>query len=226
MIVGIVIPAYNEEDRLSSVLSNVLRHIPKKRVYVVDDGSTDSTPDIAREHAVNLIQHKANLGKGRALKTGFERAIPDNMEAIITLDGDGQHDPDYIPRFIKKMTESGCDAVFGVRHFHIGEMPLDRVFSNGMSSVSVSLVAGKRVHDSQCGYRMFRTSRLKHMPIISKRFEIETEMAIRTVWEKWKIASCPIPIKYGESRSYINRATDTYRFCRLLIRLMMAPQSR
>jgi glycosyltransferase involved in cell wall biosynthesis len=220
MMVGIVIPAYNEEDRIDSVLSNVLRFIPKQRIYVVNDGSTDKTPGIAAQHAVQLIHHNSNRGKGEALKTGFQNAIQDGVEGIITLDGDGQHDPDSIPDFITMMKNTGCDMVLGVRHFRVGEMPLDRVFSNLVSSVTVSMVAGKRIPDSQCGYRMFRTARLKELSIISQRFEIETELAIRAVHNNWNIAFCPIPIKYGESKSYINRASDTYRFCRLIIRLM------
>jgi glycosyltransferase involved in cell wall biosynthesis len=221
MIVGIVIPAYNEEDRISSVLSNVLCFTAPDRVYVVDDGSADRTAEIAAGYeGVNLIRHEMNRGKGEALKTGFRSAIRDKAEGIITLDSDGQHDPACIPEFIATMERTGCDLVLGVRHFRIGEMPLDRIFSNLISSVTVSLVAGQRIPDSQCGYRMFRADRLKQVSIISQRFEIETELAIRAVRRNWKIAFCPIPVKYGESRSYIHRISDTQRFCRLIIRLM------
>ena len=99
-----IIPAYNEEEELANVIAKTLKHVDK--VIVVDDGSVDKTAEIAIEAGAELISHSTNLGKGEALKSGFKAIEDDSI--IVTIDGDGQHNPDEIPILIKPIIEDGA----------------------------------------------------------------------------------------------------------------------
>lgn len=220
MEVGIVIPAYNVGHRLHNVLSKALKYVPSRHVYVVDDGSTDATAAVAKHYGVVLHQHRSNRGKGEALKSGFRLALENNLDGVITLDGDGQHDPDYIPDFIRSMEATPCDLVLGVRRFKIGRMPLDRIFSNLISSIVVSLVVKKWIPDSQSGYRSIRASVLKDIHLLSSHYEIETELLIKAIWRGSRISYIPISLVYNDSNSHISRFFDTKRFCKMVLRLI------
>jgi glycosyltransferase involved in cell wall biosynthesis len=218
MKVGAVIPSYNVGDRLRDVLSKTLGHLPKDRIYVVDDGSTDNTAEVVRQTGVIRLFHEKNTGKGAALRTGISHALDDATEAIFIIDGDGQHDPNRIPAFLNLMEESRCDAVFGTRQFPLGKMPFDRIISNTLSSLIVSATVKQKIRDSQCGYRLYRAEVLRKMQIVSDKFEVETEMLIKTIQLGFRIQTCAIPTVYFGSGSHIHRFTDTYRFCRLIFR--------
>ncbi len=218
--VGVIVPAYDVEPWIECVLDQVLRFIPPRRVYVVDDGSRDRTGDTASGMGVTVIRHSFNRGKGEALKSGFRAALKDGLEAVITIDGDTQHDPRIIPDFISVMTESGSDLVLGTRCFHIKTMPLDRIFSNRMSSLMVSVFAGKRIFDSQCGYRMVRTGALKGLELRTGHYETETELLIKLARRGCRLGFCPVPVVHSPGSSHIRRFRDTMRFCALLIRLL------
>ena len=220
MKVGIVIPAYNVADRLADVLLESCKHVSLKHIYVVDDGSTDSTAKVAVHAGVVLCQHQTNRGKGEALKSGFRMALRDDLDGIMTLDGDGQHDPDFIPEFISTMEKTQSDFVLGRRKFQIGNMPMDRIFSNWASSLIVSLVTGKRIQDSQCGYRLIRRSVLESVPLFSSFYETETELLIKAMRGGYTVSFCPISTHYIRTPSSIRRFTDSRRFCQLIWRLI------
>jgi len=221
MKIGVVIPAYNVGKQLDFVLSKTLNYIPPNFVYVVDDGSFDSTAEIAVRNGVVLLIHKTNRGKGEALKSGFKMAIADGLDGVITMDGDGQHDPAYIPEFISIMKTTGADIVLGRRQIKIGKMPLDRVFSNFLSSLIISIIVGKWVVDTQCGFRLIRTAVLRDIFLFSSYYEIETELLIKAIRAGFRIAYCPISLKYGDEESHIRRFADIRRFCQTVIRLIM-----
>jgi glycosyltransferase involved in cell wall biosynthesis len=222
--VGVVIPAYNTSPWIGGVLKGVLRHIPPGRVWVVDDGSSDGTSGTARRFGVRVIRHSVNRGKGEALKTGFRAVLKAGCEAVITLDGDAQHDPDVIPEFIEAMAGTGSDAVLGIRPFRVGRMPLDRIFSNRMSSFLVSAMSGKWIPDSQCGYRMIKTRSLKALRLRTGHYETETEILISLLRKGCRIWFCPVPaLRSAGSSSHIRRFRDTVRFLRLLARLTADP---
>jgi glycosyltransferase involved in cell wall biosynthesis len=220
MKIGIVIPAYNAGDQLRNVLSKAQKYISKNRICVIDDGSSDNTSAIARDFGSDVFRHLKNRGKGRALQTGFRWAMQENLDCLITLDADGQHNPDHIPEFISVMEKSGCDIVLGLRQFRVGVMPMDRICSNMLSSFIVSCVAGKRILDSQCGYRLIPVSVFKTIYLETDRYEAESELLIKAVWNGLKIEYCPISLHYGNNTSHMRRFQDTIRFCRLILRLL------
>jgi glycosyltransferase involved in cell wall biosynthesis len=221
MKVGIVIPGYNISRQLHSVLSKCFRHVPRRHIYVVDDGSTDKTIEIAREAKVVVHRHDSNLGKGAALKSGFRLALSDGLEGVISMDGDGQHDPDFIPSFLSVMQETGCDFVMGVRPFRLCQMPADRILSNRLSSLIVSSMVGQAIYDSQCGFRLFRRNVVEAIPLDTNHFETETELLVKAIKSGFRIGFCPISVVQTDYKSRIRRLPDTIRFCRLICQLLM-----
>lgn len=217
MKIGIVIPAYNAGDEIQHVLLKALDHIPNTRVCVIDDGSTDETANIATSLGVTLLRHQENSGKGKALKSGFRVALNKRWDGVITLDADGQHDPDAIPRFISIFTERDCDIALGTRQFRIGEMPLDRICSNRLSSLVVSCVSKTWIPDSQCGYRLIKTEVLRNINLESDHFETETELIIKAARKGYTFSFCPVAVRYDGTGSHIRRWNDTRRFCRLIL---------
>ena len=109
-----LIPAWNEVDFIAPIISATVSNYP---VLVVDDGSTDSTPQIAADLGATVVSHKENMGKGIALQTGFKWAIDNDYDVVITLDADGQHDPLEIPKFLEEYEQSGADLIIGRRNF-------------------------------------------------------------------------------------------------------------
>jgi len=218
MKIGIVIPAYNAGHDIRHVLLKALEYIPKTRICVVDDGSTDNTANAVTSLGVVLLQHPKNCGKGEALKSGFRFAMDNDWDGVITLDADGQHDPEAIPRFITIFSESDFDIALGTRPLRVGEMPLDRICSNRLSSLIVSCVSKMWIPDSQCGYRLIKTEVLRHIDLESSHFETETELIIKAARKGYTFAFCPVVALYHGSGSHIRRWDDTRRFCRLILK--------
>jgi glycosyltransferase involved in cell wall biosynthesis len=218
--IGVVIPAYDVAPWIGGVLEKVIHAVPPDCVWVVDDGSVDSTYKVAKGFGVHLIRHPTNRGKGEALKMGFAAAMEKGVDAVFTLDGDGQHDPARIDDFIRIMNETGADMVLGTRSFRLSEMPADRIFSNTVSSFMVSLLAGKRIFDSQCGYRLIRTDVLRRVPLETGHYETETELLVKAVRKGCTVAFCPVPVLQVEGSSHMQRFRDTVRFCGLALKLI------
>jgi len=208
-----VIPAYNEEKFIGDVIKRTLKYIDK--VIVVDDCSRDNTFKVARKAGAEVIRHKVNRGKWAALKTGFRKALEDEeVEIIIQLDGDGQHDPDEIPSFINAI--KNADVVIGKRIYR-GKMPLIRKFSNFITTFLLRKMFGVNVSDSQCGYRAYRRKVLEKLNFKSTGFEGETETLILIHRLGFKIIETPIKTIYGEEKSKVKTLRDAYRFIKTLI---------
>jgi glycosyltransferase involved in cell wall biosynthesis len=187
---------------------------------VVDDGSTDGTAGIAQAYKVHVIRHDRNRGKGSALKTGFRACLDAGADAVLTLDGDGQHDPAFIPAFIRRLNDPVCDLVVGQRDLRWPGMPPDRVFSNRTSSLITSMAAGRRIPDSQCGFRLYRRSVLTRIHPETERYEMETEMLILAARDGFRIGWCPVRASYDGQVSHIRRLRDSARFLRLIGRFL------
>ncbi|MCK4422313.1 glycosyltransferase family 2 protein, partial [candidate division WOR-3 bacterium] len=137
----IVIPAYNEEERIGLLLDKLSGLFNLSDVLVVDDGSEDETASIANDYGVFLVKQPTNLGKGMALKKGFEFAIEKGYEAVITMDSDLQHNPEEIPKFIRLFEEEGGDILIGTREHDLHNMPFMRFLVNNVTSLVASILA-------------------------------------------------------------------------------------
>ena len=210
-----VIPAYNEEQFIADVVSRVKKYVD--RVIVVDDGSTDQTAKRASEKGATVIIHERNMGKWIALQDGFREAIK-RADIIVQLDGDGQHDPDEIPKFLKALEES--DVVVGYRSKK--GMPIIRKISNFITTTMLRLLFSLRVSDSQCGYRAYRRDALeKLMNVEAKGFEGETASLIMAKRLGLKIGEVPIKTIYGEEKSKMKVTRDTYRFLKTVLSMRL-----
>jgi len=216
---GAVIPAYNEESHIGGVLEGVKRYIPADQIIVVDDGSTDGTAVTAENAGVRVIAHRENKGKGVALRTGFQWMVLEaGIEAIFTLDADGQHDPNEIPVFIERYRKTHVDILIGNRMSRTEGMPLVRLLTNRFTSRVISLRTGCTIEDSQSGYRLIGTSLLRTLDFVTAHFDLESELLIKAGLRGAIIDSVPIRTIYKDERSKIDPLRDTARFFRLVVR--------
>lgn len=212
----VVIPAFNVEQTISEVITKVSQFVEHSHIIVVDDGSFDRTTVIVKKTGVIVLQNEFNRGKGYSLKRGFQYAIEIGFDAIVTLDGDLQHDPLEIPRFIEYFYRTKADIILGDRTKDFSTMPLDRRFSNKTTSLLISLLTGQRVKDSQTGYRLIKTNILKRIRLISNRYETESELLVKALLQGYKIAHLPIKTIYNDQQSHIHRFVDTLRFIKVV----------
>jgi glycosyltransferase involved in cell wall biosynthesis len=191
-----VVPCYNEEITIGSIVLKAKRHTDE--VLVIDDGSTDETAKIAKEAGATVISHKKNGGKSASIKTGFKYALAHGFDYVITLDGDWQHNPDEIPIVLEAIYNNGSDISIGVRSGNDTEMPTWRRIGKRILDYTTSLGNGGRVTDSQCGFRGFNKKAIK---AITKRlngeaFSVESEQLIRAHELGLKVAFANVTCKY------------------------------
>lgn len=211
-----VIPSLNVEQTIAEVIASVSQFIPMNDIIVIDDGSQDRTAANAQEQGVIFLQNKTNQGKGASLKKGFRHAIQNHYDAVLTLDADLQHDPLEIPKFLDCYFQSQADLILGDRTGDFSHMPLDRQFSNKMTSLIISALTGTRVRDSQTGYRMIKTEVLSKISLISNRYETESELLVKALLHGYRIAHVPIKTIYNNQQSHIHRFRDTLRFLKIV----------
>jgi len=208
-----VIPAHNEAASIVRVVEAARRHLP---VIVVDDGSSDATARFAEQSGAAVIRQSPNQGKGAALRTGFEAALRDAADAVVTLDGDGQHDPAELPAFLaadERARASGepAELIIGRRTF--GTMPPVRRLANWLGTVVLSAAVGRWIADNQSGYRLVGR-RLMAAMLDSREagFSFEVEMIAVCLRERWPIGWVPIRTIYGDERSHIRPAQHLREF--------------
>ncbi|MEO5880293.1 MAG: glycosyltransferase family 2 protein [Candidatus Eisenbacteria bacterium] len=217
MRVAALVPAYQAEAHLGGVLMRLRALAAPPDVLVVDDGSRDATSRVAKEHGAQLERFAANRGKGHALLAGF--ATLRDYDAVVTLDADGQHPPESFPEFVRA-AERGADLVLGSRA-RTPEMPASRRFANAFSSGWSSWLAGQRVSDSQCGYRLYRREVLARTPLTAGRFEFETEIVVRAARLGFRLGEVTIPTLYGDEESQIHTFRDVPRIVGVMVRLTL-----
>ncbi len=213
----LIIPGYNLEPYLSTLLDQVSEYFQSDHITVIDDGSTDRTATIAQSKGVNVIVHPTNLGKGVALKSGFESFLQGDGKWAMTIDGDLQHSPTHIPEFIRLANEGLCDVIIGTRLSKLENMPWDRRFSNLTTSKILSLITRCKILDSQCGFRLIRRNMVEELGrLTGKRFEFETECILEWAKRKARFGWVPIATKYEGSSSSIHRLKDTLLFLKVI----------
>jgi glycosyltransferase involved in cell wall biosynthesis len=214
--VAAVIPAYHEEKHVGEVVRRTLMQLPN--VLVVDDGSTDATAEEARKAGADLIVHEQNRGKGESIKSGFRYWLEHGATYVIVLDGDGQHLPEEIPRFLSTAASTGARLLVGSRMNDVREMPLVRRAVNRYMSRKISRACGQEIPDTQCGFRMVHREIIPDLLGGTERFDYETEMLILTSRAGCRIAAVPISTVYSDEVSSIHPVRDTLRFFKLMRR--------
>ncbi len=215
--VGAVIPAYNEEKHIGDVVRRTRQVLDN--VLVVDDGSTDTTADRAREAGAEVIVHQQNQGKGETIKTGLRHWLERQFDFVIVLDADGQHRPEEIDRFVAAaLSADAPKLVVGNRMNDVSSMPLVRRFVNRWMSDQISALCGQRIPDTQCGYRLLHRQLIPELLGGAARFDYETEMLIIVSRKGFRIGDVPISTVYSDEVSSIHPVRDTIRFFKLMRR--------
>lgn len=218
-----LIPCYNVGEACVPVIRDTASRVAV--CIVVDDGSTDDTLAwIQTVQAANLkvVRHETNKGKGVAILTGFRLAIASLPEvtAILTLDGDGQHDPALIETFIRKHEETGADLVYGNRMLNQQNMPWHRRKLNALSNLTISKICGLRILDSQCGFRLYSKKLIQTLAdeLKSHRYELETEILIKAAHRRMLIEMAPVSTIYSQQTTKLSHhsLTDVLRIARLV----------
>lgn len=193
----VIIPSYNEKDRLIHVVEEVSRYTHD--IIVVDDGSNHAEPlaRLQRQFSfVHLLRHAINLGKGAALKTGCDAAIALGAESVILMDSDGQHRAEDIPRFLEAL-ERGYDIVYGYREIG-GDMPFMMRLGNFGISLATRVLFGVHLRDTQSGFRAFRLRQYPFLRWESSRYAVETEMIVNAAKRKLRFTQIPIHTIYHD----------------------------
>jgi glycosyltransferase involved in cell wall biosynthesis len=214
-----IIPACGEERFIGSVVRGVREHLD--HVVVVDDHSPDQTARVAREAGAEVVSHSGNLGKGAAIKTGLGKAA-DGFGYFLFMDGDGQHDPAEIPKFLAKAKATPAHLIIGNRMWDPATMPAIRQWTNKFMSWQISKLCRQNVPDSQCGYRMARYELLPLLRESSDGFAFETESLILAARNGFQIEFVPVRTIYRDERSKINPVRDTLRYIRILAKYRAA----
>ncbi|MCL4460020.1 MAG: glycosyltransferase family 2 protein [Chloroflexi bacterium] len=210
----VVIPAFNEGERIRPVLAETKKHAPN--IIVVDDGSSDETYKAAQECGVITLRHEVNLGKGAALKTGCEAAFSLGARAIILMDSDGQHRPAEIPNFVSTLKDRGVGLVLGSRVIGPG-MPLIRAWGNKIDLFLLNLLFGARVTDPLCGFRALTAQAYEKIRWRSTGYAVETEMIVRARLARLPFVEIPVETVYIDKYKGVT-ILDAYRILLELIK--------
>ncbi|MGH7547106.1 MAG: glycosyltransferase family 2 protein [Gemmatimonadales bacterium] len=208
--VAVVIPAYRAAATVATVVARARRAVPGATVYVVDDGSNDGTAEQARGRGVVVAVHSRNLGKGAALRTGFARALAEGAQVIVTLDADGQHPPEDIPRLVAPVRGGEADLVLGARA-RTGAMPLSRRCSNWVSAALTSRIGGRAVPDAQTGFRALSRRAAETIRPREERYDFETAFLLAALTQGLTVRSIPVPTVYEGRQSHFRHWGDTWR---------------
>lgn len=198
--ISIIVPVYNEESSIGTVLLRLLKvskRLPSCEIIVVDDGSTDHTPDkVAPFNPVRLVRHEKNQGKGAAISTGLKNSKGD---IIVVQDGDMEYPPEDIPRLLEPILAGRADVVFGSRFK--GEclgMSFSHFVGNKILSFATSLLYGVSVSDVMTGHKAFSRKAIESCELSEKGFAVETEIASKSLKNCCRFVEVPIKYSYRQ----------------------------
>lgn len=227
--VACLIPVFNHATRVGAVVEDALTL--GWEVFVVDDGSTDGTGDVLGSIPdARVIRHVVNQGKGAALMTGFAAAV-ERADWVVTLDGDGQHDPREAKRLVEAIPEGERPIVVGCREGMDGEdTPWTSRFGRKFSNFWVRVGGGGRLSDTQSGFRLYPLPETLWLRPRARRFQFEVEVLVLAGWSRLPIREVPVPVVYRERISHFRPWTDFWRnsatFTRLIAQRILVPRSR
>jgi glycosyltransferase involved in cell wall biosynthesis len=218
----VVIPAFQASATLTDLLQKLLAVVPRTKVCVIDDGSTDDTGGLCSRLGVRHGRHAENRGKGAALRNGFSVLLAQGAEAVISMDADGQHAVEDLGAFVnefRRHPEAGI--IIGRREFGKGGMPFSRVISNTLTSHILSILCGVPVRDSQCGFRLYSAELLRTVTLTCTRFTAESEVILKAARLGFPIRSVPVQTLYFSGQSHIAHLRDTLRWIRAVLGIWM-----
>lgn len=204
-----IIPCRNEAGRIGEVVRGVRRYL--STVIVVDDASEDETGPEARRAQAVVLRHATCDGKGAAFITAWQEAKQRGFQWVLHMDGDGQHAPADVPRFLEAST-GRASLVIGNRFENPNAIPWKRRVVNRWMSRRLSLLTGATFPDSQCGFRLVHLQTVLSLPIRTRHFEIESELCVAFARAGKEIQFIPVEARYGDEVSKISPIQDAFRW--------------
>lgn len=214
-LISVIIPAKNEATGLNQILPRIRSLYKNAEVIVVDDGSGDDTADVCARYDAVHLKHPYSMGNGAAVKSGARAA---NGEVLVLMDGDGQHNPDDIPRLLAKLDE-GYDMVVGARSFRT-QAGLHRALGNIGYNRLASWMTGHRIEDLTSGFRAVRAAKFKRfLYLLPNGFSYPTTITMAFFRSAYPVAYVPIEAARREGRSKIRLLKDGVRFLVIIMRI-------
>lgn len=221
--ISVIIPAYNEEKNIDDVLTrtktmlNTLK-LPYE-IIVVDDGSNDGTSSLAKRKGAFVIKVQENRGKGFALRKAFQYASGD---ILITMDADGSHRPEEIPRLVTPLL-NGIDVATGARfngEMHKGSTKRLHILGNNLFNLILIILTRKRITDSQTGFRAFKKKVIEEIQLFSNGYEIETELTVKTLKNGFTVYE--IPITFEKRKDGVSRLNPLFDGLKIMSTILKA----
>lgn len=207
--VVICIPAFNEGKTIGRIVSRSKEFC--SHVVVCDDGSIDDTSLEATKSGAIVAAHSRNRGKGAALKTLLREASEFDPDVIVTLDGDGQHDPSDVPVLVAPVLDGTADVVIGCRFNGGNRIPFYREVGNSLLSLMTNWRAGTKVRDTQSGFRAYSSKVIPSISIIENGMGVDSEILIKLAKEGFRIEERNVAVTYGGDTSTFNPASHIVR---------------
>ncbi len=212
-----IIPAFNEEATIGQIVSEAIKHCDQ--VLVVDDSSQDRTGELSHQAGATVVRHLLRLGTGGALSTGFRVALRRGFEVFITMDGDGQHDPDEIPIVLEPILKNEAGVAIGSRFLGgCQSMPLHKKIGNRFLSIATSFASGMKITDSQSGFRSYRREVLEYVTHRARDYSWASEILVLAVKAGFKVMEVPITTIYLPERQRGADVKDGLKILRSTIR--------
>ena len=221
----VIIPTYNNALTLSGVILEVLNYCA--HVVVVNDGSSDSTPEVLQSFGdrIHVIEYFPNRGKGYALRKGFRYAVEKGFRYAVTIDSDGQHFASDIPLLMEASSRNPQALIIGSRQFNQPNMPAKNSFANKFSNFWFTVQTGHRLNDTQTGYRLYPLHKMSKMRFFTSRYETELEILVRLAWKGVPLIPVPVKVYYapkGERVTHFRKGKDFFRISLLNTALCVA----
>jgi len=196
-----IIPAYNEASTIGNIIKATSRFVDE--ILVINDGSSDSTLEVAKNTGATVIDNIVNRGLGKTIQRGYDEALKRGADIVVQIDADGQYDPEEIPKLIQPILENKADLVLGSRLENLRyKMPLIKKWGNSAFSCLLRCLTGDDIVDGQTGFRATRREALESIQLRGD-FTYTQEMIVKASKEGWRIANVPINFyqrSAGESR--------------------------
>jgi len=205
-----VIPCFNEAATIATLVARVRRQVVD--VWVVDDGSSDGTGELARGAGARVVRHERNLGKGAALRSGLSCAREGGLAWAVTMDGDAQHAPEDLPGLFECARATGATLVIGNRMGQAEKMSWLRRQANRWMSRQLSRRAGRRLPDTQSGFRLIHLETWAKLPLTAERFEVESETLMAFLAGGHPVEFVPVRGIASRRKSHLCPLTDTVRW--------------
>ncbi len=212
----IIIPTYNNSGTLEKIIRDV--SVFTDDIYVVNDGSTDKTNEVLNKFPkLRSLSYAENVGKGWALRKGFEWAIKAGFNYAISIDSDVQHFAEDIPLFIDKLKEKGPALILGARNMKQEGVPGKSSFGHKFSNFWFWVETGVRAEDTQTGYRLYPVKLLRDLNFYTHKYEFEIEVLVRASWKGIAIESVPVKVYYSPKETRISHFRPFKDFSRISV---------